>query len=398
VLAGDCLAAGAALAWALLRRRRALLQVLDMGWGRWLLAAALLLPWAGAILFEPLQAWDARSIWFFGAKRIYFGGGLAGAGDWTLAAYAFSHADYPKLLPLLGAQFASAWGVWNEYIPKASLLVLLAPVIVGLLGLPRRIGLSLVFLLGVLLLSTKEYLWNGYADTYLCLYAVLSMLYFARWLEASEPLDLALGGAFLGIAANLKNEGALLALCIGACLVAWLALAGGARSALAWRTWPAGAWIALSLPWIGFAAWAVTRHQWQLTNDLQLGVGSVHRGWQRVIEGQAAPIARALLLKTDAGKSAVLFLTASLLAWVLRTRVAAIAWFPAAVAVLYSAGMFLVYLATPNDVAWHLATSAERTMLLAAFGFLGSTFLVLEAMESRDPAPSGSVEQTGLRT
>jgi hypothetical protein len=201
VLAGDCLAAGAALAWALLRRRRALLQVLDMGWGRWLLAAALLLPWAGAILFEPLQAWDARSIWFFGAKRIYFGGGLAGAGDWTLAAYAFSHADYPKLLPLLGAQFASAWGVWNEYIPKASLLVLLAPVIVGLLGLPRRIGLSLVFLLGVLLLSTKEYLWNGYADTYLCLYAVLSMLYFARWLEASEPLDLASRGVDRFVAA-----------------------------------------------------------------------------------------------------------------------------------------------------------------------------------------------------
>lgn len=397
LVAGFAIAA-ASVAWALARHRSALVQVLGVGWLRWLLAAALLLPVAGAILFEPLQGWDARSVWFFSAKRIFFGEGLSGAKDWTLPAYGFSHADYPKLLALLAAQFAHAWGFWNEYVPKSALLLLLAPAILALLGLPRRIGLSLLFLLGVLLLSTKEFLWNGYVDTYLCLYAVISMLYFARWLAAGAPLDLALGGAFMGVAANLKNEGALLAMCLVASLVAWMVLARSTRRTLQWRSWPPGVWLALVLPWIGFAGWALTKSQWQLANDLQLGVGSLQRVWQRVGEGHVGAIAKALVLGSDAGKAAALFLFSAALARALGTRLPAAAWFPAAVALLYSAGMFVVYLATPHGVEWHLATSAERTMLLAAFGFLGSTFLVLEAMESRGPPAIGGVEQTGLQT
>jgi hypothetical protein len=399
VLVAECAISVAAVTWAFIAHRPLLLDMLAIGWTRWLMVAAGLLLFSGPILFHPLQDWDARSVWFFSAKRIFFGGGLgAGPGDWTLADYDFSHADYPKLLPLLAAQFAQAWSLWNEYVPKASLLALLAPVLLGLLGLPRRIGLSLVFLAGVLLLSTKQFVWNGYADTYLCLYAVLSMAYLARFLSSTAPVDLALGSAFMGVAVNLKNEGALLAISIAFCLFAWHACSRQARGALQWRRWPAGAWIALALPWIGFAGWSLTKHQWQLANDLQLGSGSVLRAWQRVTEGQLGPVAKALFLRTDAGKSVGLLLTSAALAWALRCRVPATAWFPASVALLYSAGMFVIYLATPNDVTWHLATSAERTMLLAAFGFLGSTFLVLESLESRDPAPSGSVEHTGLQT
>lgn len=399
VLVAGCAIAAASLAWALSLRRRALLELLAMGWARWLLACGLLLVFAGAILFESLRDWDARSVWFFAAKRLFFGGGLgAGPADWTLPAYGFSHADYPKLLPLLAAQVADGWGLWNEYIPKASLLVLLFPVVIGLLGLPRRLGLSLLFLAGVLLLSTRQYLWNGYADTYLCLYATLSMIYLARWLASSVPLDLALASAFMGVALNLKNEGALVVLCIVACLLAWLVLARGWRVADGWRNWPAGAWMALVLPWIGFVAWALTRQQWQLANDLELGAGSLQRVLQRLSDGQLGAVAKGTLLRTDAAKSAALFLTALLLAWALRSRVPKTAWFPAAVATLYAAGMLAVYLATPHDVAWHLATSAERTMLLAAFGYLGSTFLVLEAMEAPSPATARRAEQTGLQT
>ena len=380
--------AAASVAWALALHRRTLLEMLAAGWARWLLAAALLLLVAGAILFESLRDWDARSVWFFAAKRLFFGGGLgAGPADWTLPAYGFSHADYPKLLPLLAAQFADAWGLWNEYIPKASLLVLLLPVALGLVGLPRRPRLSLLFLAGVLLLSTKEQLWNGYTDTYLCLYAALATVYLARWLASSVPLDLALGSAFMGVAVNLKNEGALLALSVAACLAAWLLVTRSARPIAGWRRWPAGVWLALALPWIGFAAWALTKSQWQLANDLELGAGSVQRVLQRLQSGQLSLVAKGALLRTDAGKSAALFVTAAVLAWGLRVRIPRAAWFPAAVGALYSAGMLLVYLATPHDVAWHLATSAERTMLLPAFAFLGGTFLVLEAME-----------ETGLQT
>jgi hypothetical protein len=399
VLAVDLAIVAAGLGWLAARNPRVLAQVLGMGWLRWLLAAGTLLLFGGAILFESLRDWDARSIWFFAAKRLFFGNGLGGGpADWTAGEYWFSHADYPKLLPLLGAQFAHLWGLWNEYIPKASLLVLLFPVAVGLLGLPRRLGLSLLFLAGLLLLSTNESMWNGYVDTYLCLYGVLATLWLARWLESDEPLDLALGAAFLGVAVNLKNEGALLALCIVASLGAWMLLTRARRAPASWRSWPAGVWIALVLPWVGFVAWALTKQQWHVVNDLQLGSGSLQRVLQRLEGGQLGFVAEGLFLKTDAGKSAGMLLTAAVLAWALRSKVPATAWFPAAVATMYLAGMMVVYLATPSDLAWHIGSSAGRTMVLTAFGYLGSTFLVLETMEARSNASAGRVEQAGLQS
>ena len=395
LIAGGAIAA-ASLAWALARQPHALAGLLAMGWIRWLLSAALVLGAAGAILFEPLQGWDARSVWFFSARRIFFGDGLVASPGWTNRAYGFSHGDYPKLLPLLAAQFAHAWGLWNEFIPKASLLVLLAPIVIAFMGLARRMGLSLLFLAAGLLLGTKEFLWNGYADTYLCLYAVVGMLYLARWLTTSAPLDLACGGAFLGVAANLKNEGLLVVLCVGASLIAWFCVSASARSAQRSLRWPAGVWIALLLPCLGFIAWTFIKQQWQLANDMEIGAGSAVRVWQRLQEGRLPLVAQFLVVQSGAGTAAALFLGTALLARILQTTVPDSAAFPALVATLYSAGMFLVYLATPHDVAWHLATSAERTMMLALFAYLGSTFLVLQAMESPSPARFAAIQQPGL--
>jgi hypothetical protein len=398
VLLAGCAIAVVAVGWALLRRRAVLAALPAIGWARWLVVLGLLGLFAGPILFEPVQGWDARSIWFFAAKRIFFAEGLDAAAGWTDPAYGFGHSDYPKLLPLLAAQFAHAWGFWNEYTPKAGVLVLLAPVLFALMGLARRMRFSVLFLIGALLLVTKEFMWNGYVDAYLCLYGAVSMLYVARWLSASEPLDLAIAGAFLGVAVNLKNEGALLAVSMAGSLVAWMVLSRQLRAAIRWRSLPAGAWVALALPLVGFAAWALTKQQWQLANDLQLGAGSLQRVLTRIGAGELSLVAHALVIESGAGTAAALFAGTALLAWLLRARVPAAAWFPAAVATLYFCGIFLVYLATPHGLAWHLATSADRTMLLAVFGFFGSTFLVLEAMESAPRAAAGGVETTGLQT
>ena len=398
VLLAGCAIAAISVTWAAMRRRAALSDLLGLGWIRWLLFAALLLTAAGAILFEPLQGWDARSLWFFNAKRIFFGGGLRLSPDWTNPAYGFSHPDYPMLLPLLAAQFAHAWGVWNEYLPKASLAVLLAPILLGLLGLAGRIRLSLLFLAGCLLLLTKEFLWNGYADTYLGLYAVMSMLYLARWLGSGAALDLAAGSIFMGVAANLKNEGSLLVVSVVASLTGFVLAFRKAGRASPLRSFPPGVWLALVLPWIGFAAWTLTKHHWHFSNDLQLGLASFTRIQQRLREGQIGLVADALVRQSGAGTAAALFLGSAVLARLLRTPVPPWAWFPATVSTLYCAGIFVVYLATPHDVAWHLKTSADRTMLLTVFGFLASTFLVLESLESRGPANCSMAPTTGLQT
>lgn len=392
----DAVIAATAFAWGWRARRTAAVESLSIGWLRWLVFVAILLTFSGAILFEPLNEWDARSIWFFAAKRIYFGGGFDISGDWNLPGYAFSHADYPKLLPLLGAQFANAWGRWNEYVPKAGLLVLLAPVITGLLGLQLRLRWSLFFLVSVTLLTTREFVWNGYVDTYLALYAALSMLYLARWMHTLSALDISLGAAFMGVAVNLKNEGLLLAACMVISLLAWTMLLRRVRPTLQLRSVPATAWIALLLSAIGLFGWAILKHRLRLENDLQLGAGSFQRFLQRCLDGQIGEVLKGLYSRTDAGKAAILLVVIAVIAKCLKCRIPPFAWFPAAVAALYSVGMFGIYMATPHGLSWHIETSAQRTMLVTAFGFVASTFLIFEAIEARHSDRS-LIDQTGLQ-
>tara|TARA_B100001093_G_scaffold367805_1_gene352703 strand:- start:4355 stop:4861 length:507 start_codon:yes stop_codon:yes gene_type:complete len=86
---------------------------------------AILIAILNFILFEALHTWDARSIWFFQAKVLFYDGELIKDSVWTNEAYEFSHLDYPKMLAVLAASVANIFGYWNEYLPKLALLVLL---------------------------------------------------------------------------------------------------------------------------------------------------------------------------------------------------------------------------------------------------------------------------------
>jgi hypothetical protein len=398
VIVAGAIIAIATLVWLAMRGQRTLSKLSGIGWGRWVLAGCLLFIFSGAILFEPLQAWDARSIWFFQAKQIYYTGGLNIARDWTNPAYEFSHVDYPKLLPLLAAEFAQAWGMWNEYIPKAGLLMLLAPIVMGLFGVVGNLNLSAVFLSAVFLLGGKELLWNGYGDGYLALYGGLSLLFLARWLDERSHLDLVSGIIFLGVAFNLKNEGTLLAVCALAALFVFNFSGDRVERSLKFPRLPACTWLAVLLALVGYCAWSLTKLHWELPNDLQLGVDSTRRAWERIEQGGPGIVGRALLVQGGAGVAAGLFLLTAMLAKILKTHLPAAVWFPAAVAALYLLGLFAVYMVTPNPLGWHLSTSVDRTVLVAIAGFFGSCFLVLEAMESPTVAAAASkLEPLGTR-
>jgi hypothetical protein len=387
--------AAASLCWAA-AMPGFLRALVDLGPVRWIVAVGLLLLFAGPILLEPLAGWDARSIWFFQAKRIFHDGGLDIEKGWVNLSYGFSHLEYPKLLPLLGAQVAYGLGFWNEYLPKAGLLVLLAPVVLGLLGVARHLGYAFVLLLLVFLLGGGAYLWNGYADAYLAAYAGLAMLFFSRWLSRGAALDLACGLVFLGVTLNLKNEGTLVAVCVGAGL---LLFAPAAVRMLTARRVPEAVWIALLLPLIGFGVWTATRIYWGGESDLQLGLGTVARIAARIGDGGLVVAGLAMLSQPGSTGAALALVFAAILAGKSGRRVPPEAWFPAVVAAMYALGIFAIYLGTPHDLRWHLATSAERTLLVAMCGFCGSAFLVLEAIEAPlvRPATQG-MEEMRLQT
>jgi hypothetical protein len=358
-----------------------------------LLVAVIVYLYAVLILTLPLTHWDARSIWFFQAKIIYFSGALANDAAWTTLE--FMHGAYPKLLPTLAAQVADVAGFWNETLPKSALLVLLCPAAIGLTSFVRG-PLSGSFLIAMLFFPTYGVLWNGYADGYLALYAGLSVLALGRWVEGRCPGDLLLGFAALGISASLKNEGLLFLLCV-AVGSAVAALAARPTASAESRPRIAGlgpnAWIfacSLAAPLV----WGITRRAWGLTNDLDLSPRTLTAAAGRLGEsGALASIMNSLFRTFELSGAIVPVVLSLVFATLLRVRIPAAFWLTLVTATLYLAGIFAVYLGTPHELGWHLETSADRTVLPIFVIFSVAAFQLLDAVERpRTRAKSGGAK------
>lgn len=382
---------GFASAFFMLRMH--LFQALHARWFIWGLVLYLFLLFSGAVLYEPLAAWDARSIWFFQGRLIYFNRGfhLAIPDGWNNPALIFSHGEYPKLIPVLAARSAQLAGFWNEYVPKASLLILLLPTLFAATSFFERIRLSALFLILSFYFSLGWMLWNGYSDGYFGLFAVFACMYAARWLETADPLDLLSGSVFLSIAVSLKNEGLLFALLLTAGVVAVVRFSKKTtkppKGPLIDR-WKYG--LLLWLPFLGFFIWTVLKKLWGLQNDLELGTGTFLRVFQRIEKGQIPLILKSLLIDAQVMKAAILFGAAFGAAKIIRARPAAPILLPLSIGLFYFLGIFVIYAGTPKDLEWHLGTSAGRTMLPVLLALFASIFFLMQGIEGHEgPQPAG---------
>lgn len=163
------------------------------------------------ILCEPLNAWDARSIWFLPAKMIWSAESINLNAGWHHPSLQFSHPDYPKLIPALTAQISCVLGYWNEYSPKLSLVLILIPSLFWVFSFYSR-SLSFLFLVMVFPLGMQGWLWNGYMDGYIALYSAMSMLLLGRYFKNRNLSDLMSALSCLALISNIKNEGIVIAL------------------------------------------------------------------------------------------------------------------------------------------------------------------------------------------
>ena len=331
---------------------------------------------AAAALLEPLYAWDARSIWFFQGKILYFAGGLLKDAGWTSPYHLFWHPDYPKLVPILAAQAATLAGLWNEQLPKFSLPLLLVPALAATLSYWRS-GLAALALLVIVWAKVVPELCNGDMDSPLAIYGLLGTMLIASGLTAEAELDFAVGAVFIAITVCLKNEGSLLAVAV----IAWAATA----AALARKRPPAGRRLdrttigaVLAFALITAGSWLVLRKIWGFENELQLGLGSLPIIAARLRDPvvlwlvlQNTVLAHGLVYAAMIGACATLF------SWGLRTKVIE-SIFCLAAAALYLVGLFVVYLAIPYsiDLKWQLE-SADRTTLVAVLLLLAPVILLL---------------------
>jgi hypothetical protein len=368
----------AGLVHGLFRLRGKLLQLFNLGWIPWMLVLYLILVYAVPIVLDPVSAWDARSIWFFHGKMIYYNQALSWATGLDKVPERFSHVDYPKLLPVLAGQFAAVAGYWNESLPKGSLLALLVPALLGIFSFFRGVQISFFYLIALFLFGPGEFLWNGYMDGYLALYAGLSLLFWGRWLSGGKIGDLVAGTLLLGGVINLKNEGILFVLALVIALVAMRLLGrDSVKFAFPWRFWTIAA-----VPGGCFLLWSLKKAAWGLENNLRLGSGSLPLIHEHVGQGAIRLIGKWLMVDGLVGKAAIIFLAALTIARCLRVRLPVSVWFAATTALIYFAGIFCVYLATPADLNWHLSSSASRTMMTVLTALFAATFFTLQELET----------------
>ena len=351
---------------------------------RWIGISFVCLLFLSPILTKPLTAWDARSIWFFHAKMIYYANSIGQFAGWQHPSVSFSHIDYPKLVPAIAAQVANLVGFWNEYIPKASLFFMLVPATIWLFTFARH-----TFSFGILLLllpfSFSQWIWNGYLDGYFALYFSLAMLLFGRYIKFSRPIDLISGFSCLFVLLYIKNEG-VLALFSGLCAIILINILFRkkihfSRKLILQRGKYYLAGLVAILP---FVLWSIYKQNWNLSNDLEIGIQSWSRIVSRLNDGsyklvfvmvfkqiEASLIMLGLIYFTSAANKKA-FVGESL---------------PALVAAgIFCLGIIIIYLLTPHDLVWHLETSVDRLMLSVNSCIYIASFFILRSLENDQTA------------
>jgi hypothetical protein len=379
--------------WLAFRSRKSnLIMVRSLSWLAIFLVLSLAILYAVYILCDPISGWDARSIWFFHAKMIYYNQAFSFSAGWNIPSVQFSHVGYPKLVPIMAAQFTYAVGYWNEYVPKGSLLFLLLPMLFASLSFINRKHLSSLYFIVFFFYNFGWWFWNGYMDGYLALYAAFATLFLGRWLDDNDPLDLTAGIMCLGIIGNLKNEGMLTLLTITVCIAAILyirrkntplTIALHIRSA-----WPFILFISLCM-----FLWYGLKWKWGIisANPIQLNKIPI-----RLEEGSLIKILDELFVKQHVGHAFALFLLAVGTAKIFRTTISHAVWLPILTSLVYFFGMVIVYCATSQDLSWHLGTSADRTMLPVLLGTFAATFALLSSIERDAPLSQLSHAQNEL--
>jgi len=349
----------------------------------------------------PHGKWDAWLIWNMHARFLYRSGEtwrevFSGGMDW-------SHWDYPLLLPLSIVRSWKYMDGESVYIPAAfALFFSLLTLGLLLFALAYLRGRAQGYLGAMILLGTPLFIVMGasqFADIPLAFF-ILATLVLLSW-QARSPDNpqgaLILAGLAAGLSAWTKNEGLLFFPIVTGSLFIAALHAGGWRSALN-RTGP---FLAGALPVLLVVVYFKTHLS--PMNDLMAGFAPAAVAAKLTDFGRYAEIAKAFFItgisftqglidvrqgmRLNPGAVNILLLIGYLfLAGVRidrRDRVGLTR--SAAILGLMLIGYFFVYVLTPLDLGYHLATSLNRLFLQL---WPSVIFLCFMIAGSPEPSPS----------
>ncbi len=331
-----------------------------------------------AFLKEPHGKWDAWLIWNMHARFLFRGG------DHWLDAFSsgldWSHWDYPLLLPL---SIARGW----QYMGGESLSV---PAVMAFIFTLLTLGLLLStlfmlrgrnqgYLAAMILLGTPFFIVLGaaqFADVPLAFFILTTfvLLHLHARSPGHRPGVLILAGLAAGLCAWTKNEGLLFLVIVTGSLFCTTVHAGGWRSALE-RT---AGFLAGALPILLIVIYF--KSQLSPANDLMAGFGPASAAAKLTDLGRYVEIAKAFFItgisftqglidvrvgmRLNPGAVNILLLIVYLfLAGVRIDGRDRISLFQStAILGLMLIGYFFVYVLTPLDLGYHLATSLNRVL------------------------------------
>jgi hypothetical protein len=233
------------------RRRQAAAAREPLAWSRGatVVDAATAVSLGGYALFATLARpweWDFWAIWGLRARTDFVARGIDVA-FLTNPDVAYSHPDYPPLVPFVYGFTALARGEWDDrWLGLVFVALAAALLVVARDEIRRATGSEMISSVATLALAGVACSpFVGLADGALAAFGTAGLLALARGVREDDRRALVLAGVLLGLGAMTKNEG--------------LALAASATIALAIFRWRRLAWLVVPLlplaaPWLLFRA------------------------------------------------------------------------------------------------------------------------------------------------
>ncbi|MEO1088334.1 MAG: hypothetical protein AAFY88_29230, partial [Acidobacteriota bacterium] len=312
----------------------------------------------------PGLGWDGLAIWGFKARTVAELGGVPWS-EWRLPGAASIHPEYPLHVPLLGAVVAGVaeWlgGAWDDrFLPLLAALDVagVAAVLAGAWGRPRnetrRLWTTRTLLAGGLLVPIVwRELQEGKADLTLAFCVLSTVAAAASWLRTGDRDALRFAAVAAGLGAWTKQEG-----------LVWLALAALVLVVLT----PSPRRRALLIPGLLAGAIAVPWHLFRLSQAISTEPFAVDADAPTRLPRVLQAFTEELLDWSRWGAlwPAALAATVVVAAGLRRLpldgeRRADL--FPAAFLAGALVALAVIFLATPHDLDWHLATALSRVLL-----------------------------------
>ena len=319
-------------------------------------------------LGTPTFDWDPRSIWLFHAKRIFYDQSIFSVMD----NYAgFSNNAYPNLAPAFASSLASLVGHWNEVFPKLSFtLMFLPPLILTYVFLKDT---QYLIFLSIVFFTIGKYLFNGWADglvaVYFCLSAFLMYLLIVsnNNFFNKKILFYLIAFCFFITLTLIKNEGIALLSILFATTFFIKLYKGELKKDISKLVF-------LSISFLPIVLWKLFCYSNEIGSYKYYNANMLLNLLARLDDLNNYKLILYFLLLNEKFLFSLLFFLISF--WINRNK--ELLGFVSIVAISYIFILLFLYLATPDDLYFHLNSSAARVIkslsfLVAFFGLYNLT-------------------------